>query len=429
MSENRVFAKCAWRLIPFMMLLYVLNYFDRVNVGFAALTMNRDLGFTPTIFGIGAGLFFFGYSLCQIPSSVLIERIGARRGVSCILMTWGALSAACAFAQTPTSFYALRFLLGVAEAGFFPGMVLYMTYWFPRSHRARFTAIFMAAIPLSFVLGGPLSGFIFEMDGVAGLQGWQWLFLIEGLPASISGFAAWMYLRDGPAHASWLTVEEKNAIAERLASEDTVEHRELGPALRDPRMYAIGLVLFGFNIGGYGYFLWLPQIVQGMGFSTRATGFITALPFMAGMAARVFWGRSSDIRGERIWHVAIALLVAAAGFAMASLVQSNLLLLLALSLVAVGMHAFYGPFWSLPASFLKGPAAAGGLALVNTIGPLGGFVGPSLIGVLREQTGSYAASMVVLAVPLVLSAVIVLAIGRVMAARPRVAGVEAGGAA
>jgi MFS transporter, ACS family, tartrate transporter len=418
MSDDQIFAKCAWRLIPFMVLLYVLNYFDRVNVGFAALTMNRDLGFTPTVFGFGAGLFFVSYALFQIPANVFVERIGARRAVCCILVTWGASSAACAFVQTPASFYALRFLLGVAEAGFFPGMVLYMTYWFPHSYRGRFAALFMTGIPLSFVIGGPLSGLILEMDGIAGLRGWQWLFLLEGLPACILGFASLKLLPDGPAHAAWLTAVEKKAIAARLDSGGTAEHRELWPALRDLRVVAIGLALLGFNIGVNGYLFWLPQIVQGMGFSNRTTSFIVALPFLAGMIAMIYWGRSSDKRGERIWHAALAVLFAAAGFATAGLVESNLLVLVGLTVVAVGMNAFYGPFWSWPSSFLKGPAAAGGIALINAIGAIGGFLGPTLIGVLKEQTGGYAASMVVLAVLLLLSVAIVLALGRAMAPRP-----------
>ena len=393
MTDDRVFAKCAWRLIPFMMLLYVVNFIDRVNVGFAALTMNKDLGFSPAIFGFGAGVFFIGYLLFQVPANVILERVGARRWIFCILVVWGAISAANAFVQGPTSFYALRFLLGVAEAGFFPGMIFYLTLWFPQAYRARFTASFMAAIPLAGIIGGPLSGLILGMDGVAGLHGWQWLFLIEGLPACLLAFAVLKLLPDGPAHASWLSGAEKKRLP--LASPPKTSWRigtfgrpcAIRACLRSASLFGIVMIAF------YGTSLWLPQIVQAMGFSNRATGFVVALPYVAGMAAMILWGRSSDARGERIWHVALPMLLAAAGFAGASVAQTDPLVLVALTLSMVGIVSAYGPFWSLPSSFLRGSAAAGGIALINTIASLGGFVGPSLIGVLKEQTGGYASAM------------------------------------
>ncbi len=417
-EQDQVFAKCAWRLIPFMALLYVVNFVDRVNVGFAALTMNRDLGFSPTVFGFGAGIFFIGYFLFHVPATVILARVGARRGVFCILAAWGAISASCALVQGPASFYILRFLLGVAEAGFFPGMIFYLTLWFPLAYRARFIASFAAAIPLANIIGGPLSGLILGMDGVLMLHGWQWLFLIEGLPAVFFAGAVLKFLPDGPAQASWLTADEKQTIATRLAAENPAEHSNLWPALRDPRVLALGLALSGFGCGLYGLALWLPQIVQEMGFSNRTTGFIVALPYLAGLAAMVLCGRSSDARGERIWHIALPLLFAASGFALASVTQSDFLTLAALTCAAMGILGMVGPFFSLPSSFLQGAAAAGGIALINSIGVLGGFVGPFAIGVVREQTGGYETAMAMLAFVFVLSALIVLAVGRTFAARP-----------
>jgi ACS family tartrate transporter-like MFS transporter len=262
-DQDQVFAKCAWRLIPFMGFLLIVNYVDRLNVGFAALTMNKDLGFSPTVFGFGAGVFFVSYALLQVPANVILERVGAKRWVFCILAAWGLLSASNALVQTPTGFYALRFLLGVAEAGFFPGMLLYLTYWFPRGHLARFTANFIVAIPLSFVIGGPLASFILRMDGVAGLHGWQWLFLIEGVPAFLLTFTVLKLLPDGPEHASWLTSEEKKAIATRLAAEEPRGPCDLWHALRDARLLALGVANFAFQPSTYGVGLWLPQIAQG----------------------------------------------------------------------------------------------------------------------------------------------------------------------
>jgi ACS family tartrate transporter-like MFS transporter len=418
MSEHQIFAKCAWRLIPFMMLLFVVNYVDRANVGFAALTMNKDLGFSPAVYGFGAGVFFLSYFLFQVPANLILERIGARRWVFCIMAIWGLVSASNALVQGPASFYALRFLLGVAEAGFFPGMLLYLTYWFPQAYLARYVASFNAAMPLSFIVGGPLSGLILGLDGVLGLHGWQWLFLIEGVPAFLLSFAVLKFLPDGPADASWLSGEEAEAIANHLAAEDLAEQRAFWPALRDPRVFAFGLVNSGILIGFYGIGLWLPQIVQAMGFSNRATGFVVALPYVASVAAMILWARSSDARGERIWHVALAAFVAAAGFVGASLAQSNLLVLVALTFTTVGVISAISPLSSLLKSILSSSAAASGIAIYNSIGNLGGFLGPYIVGSLKESTGGYSAGMAVLAVVLVLAAIVVLTLGRAMARRP-----------
>ncbi|HEY6333164.1 MAG TPA: MFS transporter [Blastocatellia bacterium] len=420
-TQDQVFAKCAWRLIPFMMVLYVTNYLDRVNVGFAALTMNKDLGFSPSIYGFAAGIFFLSYALFQVPANVILERVGARRSVFCIMATWGALSAATAFVQEPVIFYILRFLLGVAEAGFFPGMILYLTFWFPQLYRARFTAIFMAAIPISSILGAPLSGLILGMDGVAGFYGWQWLFLLEGLPACFLAFAVLKLLPDSPASAAWLTSEEQTTIAIRLAAEEPIAQRDVWSGLSDPRVIALGLAGMCFGIAGLGTQLWLPQIVQAMGFSNFATGFVVALFSVAGMAAMILWGGSSDRKGERFWHIAIPWLVAATGLVVVSVEPNYVIVFMALVLAIVGFMACYGPFYTLSASFLSGGAAAGGIALVNvfTTG-FGGLLGPLLVGKLKEQTGDYSAAMAAMAAALMVGAVIVLVLGRAMAARPLV---------
>jgi ACS family tartrate transporter-like MFS transporter len=423
-EQDRVFAKCAWRLIPFMMLLYAVNYIDRVNVGFAALTMNKDLGFSPAIFGFGAGLFFLGYLLFQVPMSVTLERVGARRSIFAILVIWGAISAGSAFVQGPLSFYTLRFLLGVAEAGFFPVMLVYLTHWFPRSYRGRFTAVFMTAIPLSSIIGGPLSGFILAMQGIGGLAGWQWMFLIEGMPACLLGITVLFFLPNGPADAAWLSGEEIAAILARVSEDDFARERHVWPALHDPRVLALGLVNFAILFSSKGVQLWLPQIVQGMGFSTFATGFIVALAYLASVPAMVLWGRSSDLRDERLWHVALPALLAAGAFIVASFAQSNLQSLIAITFAAVGLSAILPAYFSLLSSFLSGPAATAGIAMAIAIGNLGSFAGPSIVGVLRQLTGDFTAAMMSFAVTMGLGALIVLGLSRAM--KPRSAATPAG---
>jgi MFS family permease len=281
-EQDRVFGKCAWRLVPFMALLYVVNYIDRVNVGFAALTMNKELGLSPSIYGFGAGIFFFSYALCQIPASLMIARIGPRRGIFWILVIWGALSAANAFVWSPASFYVVRFFLGIAEAGFFPGMVFYLTLWFPKDYLGRSIAGFQAANPLAFVVAGPLSGLLLGMDGAFSLSGWQWLFLAEGLPACILAFAVYRWMPDGPADASWLDRDEKAAIASRHRSDGVAEHSDIRIALKDWRVFGIGFVGIGVIFCITGVQLWVPQIVQAMGFPNETVGVVVALPFVCG---------------------------------------------------------------------------------------------------------------------------------------------------
>jgi MFS transporter, ACS family, tartrate transporter len=423
-TEDQVFAKCERRLIPFLGLLYLLSIVDRLNVGFAALTMNADLGFSPEVFGFGAGIFFVGYMLFQVPANFVLVRLGARRWVFMILLVWGAISAACAFVQGPLSFYVLRFLLGVAEAGLFPGVVLYLTYWFPQERRARAIAGFMAASPLAFIVVGPLSGLLLTMDGFGSLKGWQWLFLIEGLPACLLAFVFLKLVPDGPEHATWLSADEKRVIAERLAQEKAIDEPGFWRALRDRRLYALGIAYIAVGAGGYGMRLWLPQIVQAMGFSNLANSMIVSpLPYLLAVAAMIWWGHSSDKSGERIWHIVLPVLLAILGFVIGAVSSSDFVVLIGITLVIIGLDAVIGPFWSLPSSLLRGPAAASGIALINTFGTgAGGFIGPYVIGQLRGATGGYSASMAVLAIGLVFTCVIVLGFSRSIA--PRTTAVE-----
>ena len=411
-EAKRVFAKAAWRLIPFMALLYVVSFLDRVNVGFAALTMNKDLGFSPEVYGFGAGIFFFGYFLFEVPSNIILEKVGARLWICRIMLTWGAVSMATAFVQGPLSFDILRFLLGLAEAGFFPGMVLYLTYWFPSATRARFISLFLAAVPLASVIGGPVSGYILGIDGVFYLRGWQLLFLIEGLPSVLLGIAVLIWMPDRPRTARWLSEAEKAAVEAALAAEPAGTHSKFLPMLRDPKIWLLAVPDFGIVLGLYGLNLWLPQMIKEMGFSNVETGFVIVVPYLASAIAMVLWGASSDARGERVWHTASAALLGAAGLICAALLHTPLAVMIALTVAACGIYAALSVFWTLPTAILRGTAAAGGIALINSISNTGGFFGPSIMGWLKQHTGGYSAGLGVLALSLTLAAMLVVAIGR-----------------
>jgi MFS transporter, ACS family, tartrate transporter len=417
-ETDRIFAKCAWRLIPFITLLYVVGFIDRSNVGFAALTMNRDLGFSPTIYGLGAGMFFLGFLTFQIPTAVLLARLGARRVIFCLMLIWGLVSASNAFVQGPQSFYGLRFMLGVAEGGFTPSMIFYLTLWFPPAYRGRFIATFCTAIPIAGIISGPISSLILGMDEIAGLHGWQWLFVIQGLPAVLLAFAVLAILPNRPDEARWLDKGERTAIAAGLTAGPRPPERSVIQALCDPRLVLLGLAGLGSGIALYGINLWLPQIIQAMGFSNRATGFVAALPYAFSVVAMVGWARLSDARDERIWHTALTMLLAASALTVASLSANHLVVLVALTLAMAGGLAGIGPFQSMLSSFGRGAAAASGLALVNTIGTLGGFFGPIIVGMLKAQTGGYGRAMAALGAAQLLSALIVLASGRALSAFP-----------
>jgi len=416
MGEQQIFSKCAWRLMPLIVAAYLVNYLDRTNVGFAALTMNNDLGFSPSVYGLGAGIFFLSYSLLMVPANLVLNRIGARRWIAFLLAAWGVAAVANALIRGPDSFYGLRFLLGAAEAGFFPGIIFYLTLWFPKAHIGRANAMFMCATSGSLVIGGPLASLILGFEGLAGFHGWQWLFLLEGVPACLMGVAIYRLLPDGPAHARWLKEHEKQFIAARLDGEDSAKERNALRALRNPRVLMLGLAYAGLLFAAYGFQFWLPLLVQGMGFSNTANGFIVAAVYGVQLPGIILCGHSSDIRSERVWHVATGALLGAAALVVASVAQSTLVALFALAVTGIAVSSVFAPFYGISSSFLSGPAMASGYALVNTIGNLlGGFGGQYFIGVLREQTGSYAAVLAALAAALLVSALIVLGVGRAIA--------------
>jgi D-galactonate transporter len=409
-------AKIARRLIPFLMLCYFIAYLDRVNLGFAAITFKPDLGFSDAVFGLGAGIFFIGYFLFEVPSNIILEKVGARVWIARIMFTWGLASAAMALVTNETSFYVIRFLLGVAEAGFFPGIILYLTYWYTAAERARMVGLFMVAIPLSSVIGAPLSSAIMvNMAGVWGLTGWQWLFIIEAAPAVLLSFVTYFYLTDKPAEAKWLTPAERDAVTNRLAAErsarEAIRKYTLREALLNPRILALSLIYFGVVTGLYGLGFWLPQIVKAFGLSTSATGWVVAIPYLFSAIAMVFWTRNSDRTGERTWHIATAAFLGGAGLIAGAYLQNPVLALAALTLGSIGTFAALPTFWTLPTALLTGTAAAGGIALINSIGNIGGFVGPYLVGWLRETLGSPAIATASLGGFLILSGIVTLLVG------------------
>jgi ACS family tartrate transporter-like MFS transporter len=415
--ERTTLAKAGWRLLPFLLLLYIIAWLDRVNVGFAALQMNEDLGFSAAVYGFGAGVFFAGYALCEVPSNLLLVRVGARLWIARIMITWGIISTAMMFVQGPLSFYVLRFLLGVAEAGFLPGILYYLSHWFPSRERARAVSWFMVAIPVSTVIGAPVSGLLLELDGMGGLAGWQWLFLLEGLPAVVLGCVVLGFLTDTPEQARWLDAREREWLTARIRTEHNAAHARHGVGLRQalfhPTVWLLGLVIFTCQSGSYGLTLWIPQIVQSLsGLSNLEVSMISALPYAAAAVGMILIGRSSDRTGERFKHVAVPSFIAAIGFSTSAFLTSPVPAMIALTVAAVGDLGTRGPFWALPTRFLAGSAAAGGIALINTLGSLGGFVGPYAVGVVREASGSFAGGLLFLAALLASGAVLALRLRR-----------------
>jgi len=411
--EQTTMRRVTLRLLPFLLLLYIVSWLDRVNVGFAKLHMNSDLGFSETIYGIGAGIFFIGYGLCEVPSNLLLVRFGARVWIARIMITWGLISASMMFVEGVYSFYAMRFLLGVAEAGFLPGIIYYLSQWFPRSHRAKAVSWFMIGIPLSVVFGGPLSGWLLGFDGHLGLQGWQWMFIVEGLPAVVLGIAVLFILTEKPADAHWLTAGQRAWLSERMEAEHVEAHTRHGVGLRaallHPTVWLLSLVMFCCQTGSYGLTFWVPTIVKGMsGYTDLEVGLFSAIPYIAAAAGMVLVGRSSDRSGERFLHIAIPSVFGALGFIATGLPLSPAFAMLALAVAAVGDYSTRGPFWALPGRFLTGSAAAGAIALINSMGALGGFVGPSAVGYLRDVTHSFVAPLFLLAAILLAGAILTL---------------------
>jgi MFS transporter, ACS family, tartrate transporter len=414
--ESRVMRKVAFRIVPFIMLLYFVAYIDRVNIGFAALTMNKDLGFSPTVFGFGAGIFFWGYFLFEVPSNIVLDKVGARLWIARVMITWGLVSGAMAFVWDATSFYALRFLLGAAEAGFFPGIILYLSYWFPAHRRAAITSLFMAAVPISVVLGSPFSGALLEMDGMGGLHGWQWMFILEAVPAVVLGFVVLFYMTDKPEKAKWLADDERAWLVETMNAERArkaaTAHHGIWRGLSDIRVLALALIYFGTSAGLYTLGIWAPQIIKSFGLSNLQVGFFNAIPPTVAVIAMYLWSWHSDRQNERTWHVVIACLAAAVGLALAGVSSTVLAVITALTLVNVGISAAKPPLWSMPTLFLSGPAAATGIATINSIGNLGGFVGPAMIGWVKDMTGSFVGGLYFVAGLLVFSAVLTLVLAR-----------------
>jgi ACS family tartrate transporter-like MFS transporter len=406
-------AKVAWRLLPFLLLLYIVAWIDRVNIGFAARQMNVDLGLSDKVYGFGAGVFFIGYALCEVPSNLILARVGARRWIARIMITWGILSIAMLYARGPVSFASLRFMLGVAEAGFLPGIIYYLGQWFPSAERARAVSWFMLGIPLSTVVGGPLAGVILGLDGWHGLEGWQWLFLLEGIPAILLGVTVLFYLTDTPEQAHWLAPAQRDWLSTKMRAESAAAAKrhglDLKAAMLHPTVWVLCVILFACQCCSYGLTLWIPQIVNGLaGLTDIEIGLVSAIPYVAATVGMIAIGWSSDRTGERLMHVAIPSLVAAIAFGASALVSSPVPSMLALSLAAVGDIGTRGPFWALPTRFLAGTAAAGGIALINTMASLGGFVGPYAVGWVRQTTHSFSGGLIFLGSVMLVGAIATL---------------------
>jgi ACS family tartrate transporter-like MFS transporter len=414
--------KVTFRLIPFLFVLYIVAWLDRVNVGFAALQMNSDLGFSSAAFGFGSGVFFLGYCLFEVPSNLVLHRVGARRWIARIIMSWGAISVAMMFVRTTLAFYFLRFLLGAAEAGFFPGMIYYLSLWYPEAQRARAIAAFMTAVPVSGVIGGPLSGVLLSLNGICGLAGWQWLFLIEGLPAILLGVIVLVYLTDHPEAAHWLSPAERHWLVSKLATERaacTAAH-PIGTlaALSNPTVWQLGIIFLLAAIGFYGYSFWAPLIIKSLtGSSDLGVGFILGAISAVTIAFMVLNSAHSDRTDERPLHVAVPLLISAAGFFGCALLSEPGLAVISLALVPIGHCAAYGPFFSMPPRFLTGAPAAAGIALVVTIANVGGFVGPTLMGAMKDRMGTHSFAFMLLAACAIVAAFLALRLRRVVVLR------------
>ncbi|HVZ59464.1 MAG TPA: MFS transporter [Terriglobales bacterium] len=393
--ERRVFAKIAWRLLPILAVGYVLNYLDRNNIGFAGLMMNREVGLSATQFGIGAGILFLGYCFFEVPSNLVLYRVGARVWLARIMITWGIISSATIFVVGPRSWYILRFLLGAAEAGFFPGVAFYLSTWVPAEYRTRMLAWFLVSIPLSSVIGGPVSGMLLEMHGIAGLSGWKWLFLLEGLPSVVIGIALLFILTDRPEQATWLTDEEKAMVQARIQSERRErEVRHLLPALKDVRVLLLAAIQFGFILGSYGIGVWLPQMIKEGEISNFMVGMVSGGCYLLASIGMFLWAAQVDRSGRKIRNLTLTCLVSAMGLLLALVFHNFWLSLTCITVSLVGITAARAIFWTIPTRFLTGVAAAGGFAFINSIGTLGGSVGPVMIGWLKDRTGSFSAGLV-----------------------------------
>ncbi|WP_312511743.1 MFS transporter [Massilia sp.] len=414
------YRKATWRLIPFIFVCYLFNYLDRVNVGFAKLEMLDALQLSETVYGLGAGIFFLGYVAFGVPSNLILHRFGARRWIAVMMVAWGSLSACMLFVTTPLEFYVLRFFTGVAEAGFFPGMVLYFTKWFPSHKRGQVMALFMSAIPVSGLIGGPLSGWMLShfAHGQGGMDGWQWLFLLQGVPTVLLGVGVWFYLNDGIKQASWLSHEEKTAMQAALDRDEQQRSsgvhavHSFGQVLRDWHVWMLGFIYFSIQMGVYAINFWLPSIIKALGFENATTvGWLSAIPYLFAGVFMVLVGRSADRRRERRWHLTAPLLMALVGLLLAANFSSNVVIvMIGLSLATMGALTGLPMFWPLPAAFLGSAAAAAGLALINSMGQIAGFLSPFLVGWIKDATGSTDVALYLLSSVLFVGAMLVLVV-------------------
>jgi len=419
--RRRTILKVSWRLLPLVVVAYLVAYIDRTNVAFAALTMNKDLGINAYMYGLGAGIFFVGYALFEVPSNMVLEKVGARLWIARIMITWGIISGLMAAATGPISFLVLRFLLGVAEAGFFPGMILYFTYWYPAQYRGRVISTLFIAVPLGNALASVVSGAVLEMDGIWGLHGWQWVFLIEALPAVLLAFAVLTLMTDRPAVARWLNADEKEWLGTDLEAErakiESAGRLSLLRALTDSRVLVMALIYFTSVIASYGITFFLPQIVKGLGHSNFVTGLLTAIPYVVGVIGLVCWGHSSDRHKERRWHLIVASTVGAIGLAGTAFFTGSAWALVTMCVAAVGLYGSRPSMWPMPSQFLTGASAAVGIALINSIGNLGGYVGPFVVGWIKDSTRSFEMGVYFLAACALTSALITYFAKRATGAR------------
>ncbi|KIL12871.1 MULTISPECIES: MFS transporter [Bacillus] len=415
--EKKTIRKVTRRIIPLLFLLYIISYLDRANVGYAALEMNEALGLTSKMFGLVTGIFFIGYFLFEVPSNILMQKFGARVWITRILFTWGIISMATGFAQNATQLYIIRFLLGIAEAGLFPGIILYLTYWFRAKERASTIAMFMTAIAVSYIIGAPVSTLIIDHIHWMNVPGWRWMFIIEGAPAVILGFVTYFYLTDRPEQAKWLTAEEKNWLISELRKDEelrekkgkqTTSHKT---ALTDPKLWYLALIYFVYTAGTLGVGYWMPQIIKGLSgyLSNTQIGFIATIPYIIASIVMNYWSRRSDRTGERRMHTALPLLVAGLTLLSVGMVTNPFIAMIFITISLAAMYCFKGPFWSLPTMILSPATVAVGIAVINSIGNLGGFVGPYAVGWLKDATGKMQAGLIFLSIILIIAFILVLA--------------------
>ena len=413
-EQEAAYAKVTWRLIPLLFICYVAAYLDRVNVGFAKLQMLKDLQFSEAIYGLGAGIFFIGYFIFEVPSNLLLHRFGARKWIARIMISWGIISACMMFVQTPTAFYVLRFFLGMAEAGFFPGIILYLTYWYPAARRSKVTSLFMTGIPMAGVIGGPLSGWILNsLDGVSGLAAWKWLFLIEAIPSLLLGVVVLLYLDDKISDAKWLSRDQKRLLEHNIEVDGAhiESHSALG-AFRNPKVWVLCAAYFGFVMGLYGVGFWLPSLIKASGITNAGTiGWLVAIPYAAAVVCMLLISRNSDRTGERRWHIAIPAVVGGVALIASTLVpQTPFWAIVTLTIATMGIITGLAQFWCLPPAFLRGAAAAAGIALINSVGNLAGFVSPFIVGWIKDLTNSTNIGLFVIAGCLMVGGAIILSL-------------------